>query len=177
MSAEIAEQPVDQRVEELEDELPELEESEISAADTPQSRGEKKARKAIKALGLKKVDGITRVTMRRPRGVLLVVAKPDVYRSVNSDTYIVFGESQMEDMNAQAQAAAAQQLASEAENTEETETAAQEEEDDGEVDATGVEEKDIELVVSQANVSRSKAIKALKNNNNDIVNAIMELTM
>jgi nascent polypeptide-associated complex subunit alpha len=69
MSAEIAEQPVDQRVEELEDELPELEESEISAADTPQSRGEKKARKAIKALGLKKVDGITRVTMRRPRGV------------------------------------------------------------------------------------------------------------
>lgn len=104
---------------------------------------------------------------------MLVVAKPDVYRSVNSDTYIVFGESQMEDMNAQAQAAAAQQLASEAENTEETETAAQEEEDDGEVDATGVEEKDIELVVSQANVTRSKAIKALKNNNNDIVNAIM----
>merc|ERR1712126_746517 len=34
-----------------------------------------------------------------------------------------------------------------------------------------------ELVMSQANVSRSKAIKALKNNTNDIVNAIMELTM
>lgn len=76
-------------------------------------------------------------------------------------------------MNAQAQAAAAQQLASEAENNEQTETAPQEEEDDGEVDATGVEEKDIELVVSQANVSRNKAIKALKNNDNDIVNAIM----
>ena len=40
-----------------------------------------------------------------------------------------------------------------------------------------MEDKDIELVVSQANVSRSKAIKALKNNSNDIVNAIMELTM
>jgi NACalpha-BTF3-like transcription factor len=106
--------------------------------------------------------------------VLLVVAKPDVYRSVNSDTYIVFGESSVEDMNAQAQAA--QALAAEAETnaTEQTETApAAEEEDDGEVDATGVEEKDIELVVSQANVSRNKAIKALKNNNNDIVNAIM----
>ena len=37
--------------------------------------------------------------------------------------------------------------------------------------------KDIELVMSQANVSRSKAVKALKNNGNDIVNAIMELTM
>lgn len=35
----------------------------------------------------------------------------------------------------------------------------------------------IELVMSQANVSRSKAVKALRNNSNDIVNAIMELTM
>lgn len=35
----------------------------------------------------------------------------------------------------------------------------------------------MELVMSQANVSRAKAIKALKNNANDIVNAIMELTM
>lgn len=37
----------------------------------------------------------------------------------------------------------------------------------------GVEVKDIELVMSQANVSRAKAVRALKNNNNDIVNAIM----
>ena len=49
----------------------------------------------------------------------------------------------------------------------------EDDEDDEEVDATGVEAKDIELVMSQANVSRSKAIKALKNNTNDIVNAIM----
>ena len=54
---------------------------------------------------------------------------------------------------------------------------AEEDEDDGDVDAEGVEDKDIELVMSQANVSRSKAVKVLKNNANDIVNAIMELTM
>lgn len=41
------------------------------------------------------------------------------------------------------------------------------------VDESGIEVKDIELVMSQANVTRSKAIKALKNNGNDIVNAIM----
>ncbi len=41
------------------------------------------------------------------------------------------------------------------------------------MDETGVEVKDIELVMSQANVSRAKAVRALKNNNNDIVNAIM----
>lgn len=47
------------------------------------------------------------------------------------------------------------------------------EESEEEIDETGVEEKDIELVMSQASVSRGKAIKALKNNQNDIVNAIM----
>lgn len=41
------------------------------------------------------------------------------------------------------------------------------------VDSQGIEDKDIELVMSQANVSRNKAIKALRNSNNDIVNAIM----
>jgi nascent polypeptide-associated complex subunit alpha len=39
------------------------------------------------------------------------------------------------------------------------------------------EEKDIELVISQASVSRAEAIQALKDNDGDIVNAIMELTM
>ncbi len=53
----------------------------------------------------------------------------------------------------------------------------QEEDTDEEVDASGVEDKDIELVMSQANVSRAKAIKALKKTENDIVNAIMDLTM
>lgn len=49
-----------------------------------------------------------------------------------------------------------------------------EEEESGEaVDETGVEAKDIELVMQQASVSRSKAVAALKKNSNDIVNAIM----
>ena len=41
----------------------------------------------------------------------------------------------------------------------------------------GVEAKDIELVMSQAGCTRAKAVAALKANDNDIVNAIMELTM
>lgn len=53
----------------------------------------------------------------------------------------------------------------------------EEDDDDEEVDQSGVEDKDIELVMSQANVSKTKAVKALKNNANDVVNAIMELTM
>lgn len=41
------------------------------------------------------------------------------------------------------------------------------------VDDGGLEQRDIELVMAQANVSRAKAIRALKHNKNDIVNAIM----
>jgi nascent polypeptide-associated complex subunit alpha len=53
----------------------------------------------------------------------------------------------------------------------------EEEEEGEEVDESGVEAKDIELVMTQAGVSRTKAVKALKNADGDIVSAIMELTM
>lgn len=53
----------------------------------------------------------------------------------------------------------------------------EEEDDDEEVDAEGLEDKDIELVMTQANVSRKKAINALKENDNDIVNSIMALSV
>lgn len=45
------------------------------------------------------------------------------------------------------------------------------------VDDEGVEEKDIDLVMTQTGVTRGKAVKALKNASGDIVSAIMELTM
>ena len=51
--------------------------------------------------------------------------------------------------------------------------AAPADDDDEEVDEEGIEPNDIEMVMSQANVSRSKAVKALRANNNDIVNSIM----
>lgn len=113
--------------------------------------------------------------------------------------YSIFGEAKIEDLNSQAQASAAQQLAA-AEaagngdahaghdhdhdhdhgkgKAPETEAKKEEEEDDGEeVDDSGLEAKDIELVMAQANVSRKKAVKALKENDNDIVNSIMALSI
>ncbi|OAX81816.1 nascent polypeptide-associated complex subunit alpha [Emergomyces africanus] len=167
------------------------------AAVTVHSRNEKKARKAIAKLGLKHVPGITRVTLRRPKNILFVINQPDVYRSPSSNTWIIFGEAKIEDLNSQAQASAAQQLAAaEAAGSNEhaghdhaghdhgkgkaAETAEkkEEEEDDGEeVDDSGLEAKDIELVMAQASVSRKKAVKALKENDNDIVNSIMALSI
>ncbi|OKL63138.1 Nascent polypeptide-associated complex subunit alpha [Talaromyces atroroseus] len=166
------------------------------AAVTIHSRNEKKARKAIAKLGLKHVPGITRVTLRRPKNILFVINQPDVYRSPSSNTWIIFGEAKIEDLNAQSQVNAAQQLAAaeQAANADahaghdhshdgkgkasETDDKKEEEEDDGEeVDDSGLEAKDIELVMAQANVSRKKAVKALKENDNDIVNSIMALSI
>lgn len=108
----------------------------------------------------------------------------------------IFGEAKIEDLNSQAQAQAAQQLANQSANDHaghdhsaegaegaegkavEGAEAKEEEEDDGEeVDDTGLESKDIELVMAQASVSRKKAVKALKENDNDIVNSIMALSI
>ena len=150
-----------------------------------QSRGEKKARKIMSKLGLKQVTGVSRVTIRKSKNILFVINKPDVYKNPASDTYIVFGEAKIEDLSQQAQIDAAKKfnaaeapVPSEMGATGTTGAAAPqpaipEDDEDEEVDESGVEDKDIELVMSQANVSRSKAVKALKNNSNDIVNAIM----
>lgn len=55
---------------------------------TVHSRNEKKARKAISKLGLKHIEGITRVTLRRPKNILFVISNPDVYKSPNSNTWM-----------------------------------------------------------------------------------------
>ncbi|XP_057374240.1 nascent polypeptide-associated complex subunit alpha-like isoform X1 [Daphnia carinata] len=148
-----------------------------------QSRGEKKARKIMSKLGLKQVTGVSRVTIRKSRNILFVINKPDVYKNPASDTYIVFGEAKIEDLNQQAHMAAVEKFKAPELNPAEagahgtTVPAPIQEESEEEVDDADVEEKDIDLVMTQANVTRAKAIKALKNNKNDIVNAIMELTM
>ncbi|KAK4762277.1 hypothetical protein SAY87_030161 [Trapa incisa] len=145
-----------------------------------QSRSEKKSRKAMLKLGMKPVPGVTRVTIKRTKNVLFFISKPDVFKSPHSETYIIFGEAKIEDLSSQLQAQAAQQfrvpdVGSVVTKPEDTAAAPAEEEEE-EIDETGVQPQDIELVMTQASVSRSKAVKALKSSNGDIVSAIMELT-
>ncbi|OMP10765.1 hypothetical protein COLO4_04287 [Corchorus olitorius] len=142
-----------------------------------QSRSEKKSRKAMLKLGMKPIPGVSRVTVKKSKNILFVISKPDVFKSPTSDTYVVFGEAKIEDLSSQLQTQAAEQFKapdlSHVISKPESSTMAQ---DDEEVDETGVEPKDIELVMTQAGVSRSKAVKALKAADGDIVSAIMELT-
>ncbi|KAG1338578.1 nascent polypeptide-associated complex subunit alpha-like protein 1 [Cocos nucifera] len=142
-----------------------------------QSRSEKKSRKAMLKLGMKPIPGVSRVTVKKSKNILFVISKPDVFKSPTSDTYVIFGEAKIEDLSSQLQTQAAEQFKapdlSHVISKPETSAMAQ---DDEEVDETGIEPKDIELVMTQAGVSRSKAVKALKAADGDIVTAIMELT-
>jgi|SRR5712671_386053 len=97
----------------------------------------------------------------------------------------------MEDMNAQAQLSAAQQLAASgagsaaaletsgvgkgADNDDGSVPELEAPEDDGPVDETGVDPKDIELVMAQVNCSRAKAVRSLKEHNNDLINASVSI--
>lgn len=95
---------------------------------------------------------------------------------------------QIEDMNSQAQLSNAQQLAqgggagavSSLQNN--TTTGGDDNDDDipelepvddapADVDETGVDPKDVELVMQQVGCTRAKAVKALKESNGDLINA------
>ncbi|KAI4220336.1 MAG: hypothetical protein L6R40_008685 [Gallowayella cf. fulva] len=106
----------------------------------------------------------------------------------------IFGEAKIEDLSSQISGDAVNKLAQseqaggdshaghnhegKGKAIEAADTKKEEEEDDEEeVDDTGIEAKDIELVMAQASVSRKKAVKALKEHDSDIVNAIMSLSM
>ncbi|PVU92697.1 hypothetical protein BB559_003633 [Furculomyces boomerangus] len=160
-------------------------------------RTEKKVRKAMEKQGLEVVHGITRITMKREKGAIFSIQNPEVYKSVGSNTYIVFGEARMDDLSARAQMDALQRMAEQgapaaeaesqqkpaitaeeifapAEDGEEAPAAAPQNADEP-VDESGVADEDIVLVMNQANVSRSKAVAALKAKDNDVVEAIMSL--
>lgn len=110
--------------------------------------------------------------------ILFVISKPDVFKSPASDTYVIFGEAKIEDLSSQLQTQAAEQFKapdlSHVVSKPEASAIAQDENE--EVDETGVEPKDIELVMTQAGVTRAKAVRALVAADGDIVTAIMELT-
>merc|ERR1719229_1069475 len=107
---------------------------------------------------MKRVPGILRVTGKTSTNDVFVVSNPEVYKTSDSQAHLIFGETQFE----RAQASAAKQV-----------TTAKF--DDGQVYEADLENKDIELVASQAGVPRAKAVDALKQQKGDIVQALVQL--
>lgn len=183
-------------VPELEEGVPNLDPAAMAAAagittpelEAKQNRNEKKSRKAMQKLGMRPVPGILRMTVKKAKSVLFVINKPDVFKSPNSETYIVFGAAKSDDSAAASQAAAARQFrqpqqmaaAATAAVPAPPADAINPADDTGfeteALDETGLDPKDIELVMSQAGCTRVTAVKALKENDGDLVNSIMSLT-
>merc|ERR1711977_371308 len=173
--------------ESTDEDMPEMEEGDgESGGKGKQSRSEKKSRKAMAKLGMKPVPGIIRVTVKKSKNILFVIKEPDVFKTSSDNpkapaTYIVFGKAEIEDLSAQATSAAVEQFKNPGAGLDvgvddAPKIEAVEGEDDGDEDPGDLDENDIELVVKQAGVSKAKAIKALKQNDNDVVNAIMALS-
>lgn len=115
--------------------------------------------------------------------LLFVLASPEVYKSPNSDCYIVFGEAKIEDSNSQA--GLAQQFSSgggsvipnltdagaSAEEDDDDIPELEAPDDDANLDETGIDPTDVERVMQQVNCSRPKAVRALKETGGDLVNA------
>ncbi len=141
-------------------------------------KGEKKVRKALMKLGLNKIEGVNRVTIRQKDNYFFVVKDPEVYVSKESDSsYVIFGEISMDDpdktplgkselTNLKAEGAQAEDKKDNVQVVED---------DDAEVSEEGLEKDSIEMVISETKCSRQKAVKALKRNNGDVVNTILEL--
>merc|ERR1712106_608581 len=140
------------------------------------NKQEKKARKTIQKLGMKLQKGFTRVTIKKSKNILFVISKPDVYKAPSSDTYIIFGNDKIEDMNQSHREFLSDKWAPKPDAAQ-IPAIQEDQEDDDDVDTSGLDENDIQMVVEQAGVSRAKEVNALRNHEGDIVNAIMELTM
>ncbi|OAF71319.1 NAC-alpha [Intoshia linei] len=173
----------------IEETAPELENIETTETNNvkdkiKQSKGEKKSRKIISKLGLKQVHDVMRLVITRSKNMKFVINNPEVYKSSNG----------VEDMNQNLSMAAAERLKNtlpsisneEAKSEECTKIKKPSEEDipelvtvkkepeiDEVLDEEGLDPKEIELVMKQVNVSRNVAVRALKENSGDIVNAIV----
>ena len=141
-------------------------------------KGDRKTKKALLKLGLNKVEGVNRVTIRQKDNYILVVKDPQVYSSKECDSsYVIFGEISMNDENPGTGA----DLSNITKGPDSTTTTTkpveivENEDDNAPVSEEGVDPEAIQTVVDETKCSRQKAVKALKKCNNDVVSAILEL--
>merc|ERR1740130_2445346 len=155
------------------DEMPELEEQGADDGHTF-NRNEKKCRKALMKVGMKQLSGITRVTLKKRDGLIFVIDDPEVLNLDNS--YAIFGELKLEDLNRQMQMEQAKKFAQQAPAAK-TVAADTKPEDDGvPLPEEGLTANHITMVMDHANCSRNAAIKVLRETNDDMVQAVMKLT-
>ena len=145
-------------------------------------KSEKKVRKALGKLGMTKVEGVNRVTMRQKDNYILIVKDPEVYTSQQTEnTFIIFGELTIEDPDRKLAKEEIEKMRAEGEKIA-PETIAEKKEavevvdESEEVSEEGMDAASIETVMTEGNVPRPRAVRALKAANGDVVQAILNLS-
>ena len=144
-------------------------------------KSEKKVRKALSKLGMVKMEGVNRVTMKQKDNYILIVKDPEVFTSPqNSNTFIIFGELTFDDPDKKMSQEAIEQMKKEGEKLKTvTEKPAEQKvevvSEEGEVSEEGLDQEAIETVMNEGNCTRQQAVKALKAHNGDPVEALLEI--
>ena len=158
-------------------------------ADGPKlNRGEKKCRKALTKMGMKAFNGITRVTLKKKDGFIFVINNPEVLISGdNGNQFVCFGEIKFDDPNQRIQAAEAQRVAAQQAQAQAAAAASQPaaaKEDSKKAAASdeaaeseeGLTANHIQMVMEHTGCTRNEAIRALRDSNDDMINAVMKLS-
>ena len=150
------------------------------------NRAEKKCRKALTKLGMKTFGGITRVTIKRRDGFIFMINDPEVLISGDDgNQFVVFGELKYDDPNqrmaqaeaakmAQQQAAARAQTSAPAGGAKDSKKKADSNEKPESED--GITPNHITMVMDHTSCTRNEAIRALRDSNDDMINAVMKLS-
>lgn len=148
-------------------------------------KAEKKVRKALGKLGMTKMEGVNRVTMKQKDNYIIIVKDPEVFTNPqNENSFIIFGELTFDDPDKKLSQEAIEQMKKESEKMKsETEKAAEQkvevvaEEPEGEVSEEGLDPESIQTVMTEGKCTRQQAIKALRKHNGDPVEALLEINV
>jgi nascent polypeptide-associated complex subunit alpha len=138
------------------------------------SRAEKKMKDTLLKYNLNRLENVTSVAMRKDAQIVWKFVEPEVYFIEN--VYVIFGELSVQDAGRQAMDDLKKTIP---EEVAPSEPAAKVVEDDvaAEEDPSDGRKEDIETIMQQTNVTRSRAIQALRDAGGDLVTAVMNLAL
>jgi nascent polypeptide-associated complex subunit alpha len=139
------------------------------------SRAEKKMKDGLLKYGLTKLEGVTTVMMRKAQQLIWTFNSPDVYQLEN--VYVIFGEPSMQSAGDEAVKELKKTAVEDEAPAEQKPTIVEDEVVTNEEIPSDLKEDDITTLMGQANVTRARAIDALREAKGDLVTAVMNLTL
>ncbi|SOV12382.1 nascent polypeptide associated complex alpha chain, putative [Plasmodium sp. DRC-Itaito] len=150
---------------------------------TKMSKGERRARKMLVKLGLKAIPNVHKVIIKKSQKMVFAVSNVEVYKVEGTDSYVIFGDAKTDDITNSINNFMPENLPKDVDvpvepeiNFEAAEKEEQKVKDLDDEKVADVSMDDVELIMSQTKCSRDMAISALRKNNNDLVQSIMELS-